>query len=205
MYALKDKLATIHLLNDFQFYRPEIFTLEGAFVIGFYFTIYAFFGWLLENTYSLFTRSVFFKDGFFWGPFKPMYGIAPVLLIFLVKSHMNGLLVLLICFFVPTIVEYVSGVLLQKLFQRQWWDYSDHHLQLHGHICLSFSLCWLALSVIGLIYLHPTIEMTYGMLEQWWGFLFPVVTIYFLAELFMAIRRHREPKPLIIKSSNIIR
>ncbi|WP_207789336.1 putative ABC transporter permease [Neobacillus terrae] len=45
------------------------------------------------------------------------------------------------CFFSPGFFEYISGALLQKFFQHQWWDYSVMPIQIHGHICLPFSLC----------------------------------------------------------------
>lgn len=205
LVTLMDKVDSVSLLNGFHLQRPELFSWEGILVSGFYFTVYAFFGWLLENTYSLFTRSVFFKDGFFWGPFKPMYGIAPLLLIFFINHEMSGLFILLSCFFIPTFVEYVSGTLLQKFFHRQWWDYSQHRWQLHGHICLSFSLCWLVLSVFGLKFLHPMIETMYGKLAQSWLFLFPIIATYFIIELFLAIRRHRVNGLSFVKSTNSLR
>ena len=46
----------------------------------FYFMVYAFFGWCLENFTSLATKGTFFKANFMKGPFKPMYGLAPVIL-----------------------------------------------------------------------------------------------------------------------------
>lgn len=166
------------------------FIFEVAAAIAFYYTVYAFLGWVLENSYSFFTNREFFKPNFLKGPFKPMYGIAPVLLVCLIKETMHWAVVIFLCFFIPTLVEYMSGILLEKFFQRKWWDYSNIPMQLQGHICLPFSVCWIFLSFVCLKIIHPMILSLYVSIESYWGWIWPAVTVYFLGELFSAIRRH---------------
>ncbi|EHQ60665.1 hypothetical protein PDENDC454_19103 [Paenibacillus dendritiformis C454] len=165
------------------------FLYEAAAVV-FFFTVYSLLGWLLENMYSLATTRIFFKDGFLWGPFKPMYGFAPLLVVSFAKPDTHWTVVLLLCFLVPTCVEYVSGWLLQTFFGRQWWDYSNLPLQLHGHICLSYSLCWVFLSYLCLRWIHPVLVAVYRAAEPYWQWLFPAAVLYFAMELLFAIRRH---------------
>jgi uncharacterized membrane protein len=179
-----------NIFSSLEMYNPGISSMEGMAAVVFYFTIYSFFGWMLENSYSLATNRIFFKANFLKGPFKPMYGFAPVTLVFLVTKEMHWSLMLLLCFFIPTLVEYVSGVMLQKMFQRQYWDYSNIPLQLHGHICLPFSLCWIGLSVFCIKYIHPAVASIFGAIESIWVWAWPLVLIYFLVELVLAIRRH---------------
>lgn len=147
-------------------------------------------GWIIENCYSLVTKRVFFKPGFFLGPLKPMYGFAPVLLVSLIHPKTHGVVVMLLCLFIPTMVEYASGFLLQKFFQRQWWDYTNIPFQLHGHICLIFSVCWLFLSLLCLKVIHPAVVSLYERLETYWIWMSPAVLCYVGIELFFAIRRH---------------
>jgi uncharacterized membrane protein len=180
----------VFVISFLEFTNPVRFNLDGAAVILFYFMIYALVGWLLENSYSYITKRKFFKSNFFLGPFKPMYGFAPVLLVLLIGPETKLVVILLLCFFIPTFIEYLSGALLQKLFHQQWWDYSDMPLQLHGHICLPFSLCWILLSVICIKWLHPVITSFYGIVEPLWAWVWPAVGLYFIAELALAIRRH---------------
>jgi uncharacterized membrane protein len=178
------------MLNFLDFYNPAHLNLEAASAIIFYFMVYSLFGWLLENSYSKFTGRSFFKPNFFRGPFKPMYGFAPVFLVYLIRPETNWIIVILMCFFVPTAVEYVSGVLLFKLFQQRWWDYQDMPLQIQGHICLPFSLCWIVLSVACIKWIHPIIVGILGAVEPVWSWIWPAVGLYFLAELALAVRRH---------------
>lgn len=176
----------------------------GIAAVIFYFTIYSFFGWLLENSYSFVTTRKFFKDGFLWGPVKPMYGFAPVMLVYLITPETNWLFILLLCLLIPTVVEYVSGFLLQTFFHRQWWDYSKLPLQFHGHICVSFSICWIFLAVICLKWIHPVIASMYGQIASYWIWLSPFVVLYFIVELIFAIRKHLPQRAALVKPSNTI-
>ncbi|WP_423799648.1 putative ABC transporter permease [Neobacillus sp. SAB-20_R2A] len=163
---------------------------EEAASIVFYFTIYSFFGWVLENSYNFFTKGIFIKPNFLYGPFKPMYGFAPVLLVLLTKPDSHWVLVLPLCFTIPTLVEYISGVLLQKLFRQQWWDYSGTPMQLHGHICLPFSLCWGVLSLLCLKWIHPAVIKMFEVSETLWNWTWPALMLYFIADLALTVRKY---------------
>lgn len=192
----------MNLLNGLELHNQDPFNFDGIATIVFYFMVYSFLGWLLENNYSFFTNREFFKANFLWGPFKPMYGFTPLLLLFLITENTHWPYVILLCFFIPTLVEYVSGFLLLKLFQRQWWDYSDIPMHLHGHICLPFSTCWIFLSLICLKWIHPIIEASYEVMEPYWVWVWPSVLLYFLTELVWAIRRHSLQALIAEKSTN---
>ncbi|MFB6468701.1 putative ABC transporter permease [Cytobacillus sp. Hz8] len=168
----------------------DVLTMEGVAAIVFCFTVYSFLGWLLENSYHYFTNRKFFKENFLVGPFKPMYGFAPVILVCLISPETSSGTILLLCLFVPSIVEYISGALLLKLFHRQWWDYSNTPFQLHGHICLPYSICWVFLSLFCLKWLQPILMELYQPIELIWAWTWPAVGVYFLTELILAIRKH---------------
>ncbi|RYL92903.1 putative ABC transporter permease [Sporolactobacillus sp. Y61] len=153
----------------------------------FYFTVYAFSGWLLENGYSYATAGVFYKKNLLIGPFKPMYGFAPVLLVLLTGTDRSWAWLLLLSFIIPTTVEYVSGVLLHKYTGFRWWDYSHLPAQLHGHICLPFSLCWMVLSVICIKWMHPAVSFAFTYLSGLWESVWPAVILYFFFESIMAV------------------
>src|SRR3954462_7163905 len=105
---MKGGLAMIiNLLNGIEFQNPDIFNLEGAAAIIFYFTVYSLLGWLLENSYNFFTKREFFKQNFLFGPFKPMYGLTPVLLVYLISPETHWGMVILLCLLIPTMVEYL--------------------------------------------------------------------------------------------------
>lgn len=149
----------------------------------FYFLAYSFFGWVLENVYSFFTTGVFWKDGFMKGPYKPMYGVAPLLLLLAAGWVHHPVVLILLCIAIPTAVEYVSGVMLYGLFGRKWWDYSGNKGQISGHICVRFSLYWGVLSLVFLYYLHPLMQKAYEYLGPAWEIAGPLLFLLFFADL----------------------
>lgn len=149
----------------------------------FYFLLYSIMGWLLENIYSLVTTGQFWKEGLLLGPYKPMYGAAPLLLIWGTERVQHHLLfTIFLCFLIPTVVEYVSGCALKAWFGRTWWDYSGLRGQLRGHICLRFSLYWGVLSLLILRYVHPGMELIFGRYEAVWTTAIPWLLLLYLAD-----------------------
>ena len=41
-----------------------------------------------------------------------------------------------------TIFEYIVSFVFEMIFGIRWWDYTNEFLNLHGRICLMFSLLW---------------------------------------------------------------
>lgn len=60
--------------------------------------------------------------------------------------------------FGATVLEYVTGVVMEALFKVRYWDYSNKPFNFQGHICLSSTLAWGALTVIVTDYLHKPVE-----------------------------------------------
>ncbi|WP_301624742.1 putative ABC transporter permease [Paenibacillus apis] len=168
----------------------------------FYFLVYSVMGWLLENTYSLATTGRFWKEGLLLGPYKPMYGAAPLLLIWVtarIPQHQLLLTSIFLCFLIPTVVEYVSGCGLKAWFGRTWWDYSGMRGQLHGHICIRFSVYWGILSLLTLRYIHPGIEHIFDRVEAVWTTAAPLLLLLCLADFVYTclVRRKAWRKSLI--------
>lgn len=167
--------------------NSTMFTLSGytPLVVEyfFYFMLYSFFGWVLEGSYNLYSKGSFRKEGFLKGPFKPMYGFAPLLLIYIRDLELPILLFLLFALIIPSVVEYSSGWMLKSLFHKQWWDYSNIPFQLQGHICLRFSLYWWVLSIGCLYILHPIMEWLFRSVGRIWELSFPLMVLLFAIDL----------------------
>ena len=43
---------------------------------------------------------------------------------------------------ITSALEFLTGLVLEQFFNDKWWDYSKEPLNLHGYICLRFSLIW---------------------------------------------------------------
>lgn len=58
-----------------------------------------------------------------------------------------------------TIIEYITGLILIKIFNKRYWDYSEQKLNLNGHICLYTSLAWGFFSILLVKVIHPNINL----------------------------------------------
>lgn len=163
---------------------------DGSFVsfgdaeaLLFYFFLYAFAGLLLENTHNRVLGGSFWKENFLRGPYKPMYGLAPLCLLLLTGPGTGFWTRAFLCLAVPTLVEYASGALLKGMFHRTYWDYSGLRYQLQGHVCAGYSLCWLGLCLMLLYFLHPAAATFYGWLSPLWHQVWYVAALWFAGDV----------------------
>ena len=123
------------------------------------FAIYSFMGWTIEVTYRSFSEREFINAGFLNGPFLPIYGFGATFIIALGFSIRSWPLPLELIVYglVLTFIEYLTGFLFEKIFKLKLWDYSDSRFIINGRVCLRFSLCWTALALIFVTFIHPTV------------------------------------------------
>ncbi len=123
------------------------------------FFIYSFCGWIWECGYVSARMRQWVNRGFLHGPWIPLYGSGAILVLFLtlpVREHLA--LVFLVGMAGATALEYVTGAVMERLFQMRYWDYSKDPLNVNGYICLPVSLVWGGFSVLLTEVLHPPVE-----------------------------------------------
>lgn len=129
-----------------------------------YFAIYSVLGWVCETVYCSVIQRKFVNRGFLNGPVCPIYGVGAILVIFLLQPAAGNVALLFVSgVVVTTILEYLTSVLLEKLFHMKWWDYSHFKLQINGRVCLLNSLMFGALSVFVMLVLHPRVQRLVGL------------------------------------------
>ena len=116
--------------------------------ICWYFLIYSFGGWALEVVYHAVACGKVINRGFLNGPVCPVYGFGVLSVFAMINTIqgggylMNDGMIFLFGVILATAVELIAGWLLDVCFHARWWDYSNKPLNLHGYICLEFSLIW---------------------------------------------------------------
>lgn len=121
-----------------------------------YFSLYCFFGYLMESFYISLLQRKWISSGLLKGPFIPLYGIGAMLLIILEKQlTIHPFICFFIGGFLLTILEFMTSLYLEKCFHTKCWDYSKHHFHFQGRICLFYSLIWSCLSYLFLYFIHP--------------------------------------------------
>ncbi len=124
----------------------------------YYFIIYSFMGWIVESTFKSLLFKKVINSGFLHGPFIPIYGVGAVLVITFLSPFINNIFLLFILgFILMTLMEYIVGTVMEKMFNTSWWDYSDNFMNIKGKVCLENSIYWGFLSVFLLKVLHPAI------------------------------------------------
>lgn len=125
-----------------------------------YFFIYAIIGWILEVSFHVITQGKFINRGFLNGPYCPIYGIGSIAVVFLLGKlgDDNKLFIFFMSMIVASLLELVTGFLLEKIFHKRWWDYRNNRFNLGGYICAEFSLVWGAVCFILYESIHPMIR-----------------------------------------------
>ena len=95
-----------------------------------------FFFWTMNRgVYSLWYLIIYYR-GVLHGPWAPIYGLGFLALVFLwEKARHRKCAFFLSSMASCAIVEYGTAVILEKIFQAKWWDYSEAFLNLQGRIC----------------------------------------------------------------------
>lgn len=156
----------------------------------YFFIFYSFLGWFIETLYlSLFLERKFVNTGFLSGPFCPIYGFGIISLIIFLNPLINyPLLFTLGAIIVTSIIEYITGFILESIFKTKWWDYSDKKFNLHGRICLKFSLYWAVLSTFAFYFIHPSVNTITNKAINIFPPYFPyLIILYFLIDFSLTI------------------
>lgn len=124
-----------------------------------FFFFYCFFGWIFESAYVSLKSGRFVNRGFLRLPMLPLYGTGAVMMLWVSLPVKNSLvLVYLSGVFAATILEYVTGYVMERLFKVKYWDYSNQRFHLHGYICLSSSIAWGFLTIFMTEVIHKPVE-----------------------------------------------
>lgn len=133
----------------------------------FFFIIYCMVGWCFETAYVSIRQKRYVNRGFMRGPYLPIYGFgAIVMLISTIPVRNNLLLSFLFGMIAATILEYVTGVLMEMLFKVRYWDYSCKKFNFQGHICLTSSLAWGGMTLLLNEILHKPVEKLCFMIPE---------------------------------------
>ncbi|MEG0284222.1 MAG: putative ABC transporter permease [Erysipelotrichales bacterium] len=146
----------------------------------YYFLIYSFMGWVMETVLCSVREKRFVHRGFLNGPICPIYGVGMVLIIFFLSPFINNIIVLFFLGMIfSSILEYIVGYVLEKLFYTRWWDYTKEKFNLNGYICLKTSLAWGILCIIMMRVVQPVVVDVQGMIDP--KVLNPMLGIVFVA------------------------
>lgn len=120
---------------------------------------YCFCGWIWECCYVSVRKRKWVNRGFMHGPFLPLYGFGAITILFLTLPVRDNIpLVFFLGMIGATVIEYFTGIIMEKLFCMRYWDYTDMPLNVRGYICLPSSLLWGVFSIFLIRVIHRPVE-----------------------------------------------
>ncbi len=120
------------------------------------FFIYSFSGWCIEVCYAAICRKQFINRGVVNSPLCPIYGVASTLFaIFLPELTANPFFLFLGGLLLATTLEYATGMIMERIFRRKLWDYSQIKYNLSGYVCVRYSLLWGLLALLTMGFVNP--------------------------------------------------
>lgn len=169
-----------------------------------FFYTYCFFGWIFESCYVSLKQKCWTNRGFMYGPFLPIYGSGAILALFVtIPVRDNYVLMYIFGALAATVLEYVTGVVMEAVFKVRYWDYSYKKYHFQGHICLSSTIAWGFFVILLVKVIHRPIERMILALQGFGGgYLEEVisfgVTIIFAADLALSFKEAFELRELLI-------
>ena len=124
-----------------------------------YFFVYGFLGWCTEVAYATTKQRKFVNRGFLNGPICPIYGVGVTVVVYFLTPYKDNLILLYaLSTVLVTVLEGLTGYLMDKIFHHKWWDYTNQPLNIGGYVCLIFSLVWGVACVLIVRVIHPVIH-----------------------------------------------
>lgn len=122
------------------------------------FFIYSFGGWLWESIIlPICKREPIVNSGFLSGPVVPIYGFGAILVVLLFNQgkQYRAYEIFVYGGVAACILEYLTSYVMEKIFHRRWWDYSNLPLHYHGRICFFGFLIFGIFSLGAVHYIQP--------------------------------------------------
>ena len=119
-----------------------IFGIDGYEVVM-WFLNYSMMGWLVESIYMSFCNHKITNRGFAKGPFCPIYGFGALTVFFVLRPYSdNSILLFFLGSFLATTLEFLTALVMKRIFGEIWWDYHEKPFNYRGIICLESSIAW---------------------------------------------------------------
>lgn len=108
-----------------------------------WFLTYSMMGWLVESIYMSLCNKKLTNRGFARGPFCPIYGVGALTVYFILRPYSdNNILLFVLGSLCATMLEFLTAILMKKVFGEIWWDYNRKPFNYKGIVCLESSIAW---------------------------------------------------------------
>ena len=165
------------------------------------FLAYSFFGCLGETVIVSIEKKKFVNRGILNSPLSISYGIVAVILTFIYFRQEEIHIIFFAGLIIGTLVQWIAGHVIEKIYHRKWWDYTGLPWNLDGYICLYASLGWGVLGLLSKFFINPILSKTFDLFPNYIRtILFITLGIFFIIDL---LATHFAFKGILSKYPNI--
>ena len=140
------------------------------------FLIYSMLGFLMETTLkTFFFHSM--NNGILAGPWIPVYGFVVAIIVFItlyvfhhskkIPKWLKLFIIFMIVFVTLTVLELIGGMIIEKIFHKVFWDYTNFKFHFGHYISLEMSLLWGVLSILFLYLVKPWMDKIIKKIPKW--------------------------------------
>ena len=119
------------------------------------FALFSFIGWAYESIYYTLQQRRPVNSGFLNGCCCPIYGIGGLLDVMLLGEIENPVKLFLAGLLLTCTLEYFVSWLLEALFKKRWWDYTNWPLNINGRVCIIAGAVFGIMTVFLIKFLAP--------------------------------------------------
>lgn len=124
-----------------------------------YFMLYSLLGWIWEKIFILIIDHRIEERGFLHLPICIIYGFSIILiLIIFYKKQCLGIAIFVWSTVLISVIELLTSLGMEWLFNKKWWDYSGWAYNFGGHISLFTSIAFGIASFLIVEFIHPLFE-----------------------------------------------
>ena len=164
-------------------------------------------GWIIEAIDMRIEAGEFQNRGFLHMPLCPIYGVGMAAGSVVLNDVRNSYLILFVFGVIfCSVVEYIVGGILEKLFRSKWWDYSHMRFNIKGRVCLRNAVLFGFGAIVVFRFVQPMVEMGIDQIPmELKGAITVIFSLVFAVDLAASARRawaYRQKqegdKPLLI-------
>lgn len=171
----------------------------------FIFYTYCFLGWCFESAYVSLRDGHLINRGFLRGPFLPLYGSGATMMYVVSLPFQDHVILTYFAGCIgATVLEYITGVTMDALFNVRYWDYTRKKYNFQGHICLSSTIAWGFLTIFMTQVIHKPIERFVFSIPPrglWYATL--LLTFYLAADLALSVKAAMDLRMVLIKMQRV--
>ena len=141
-------------------------------------------GYFIETSYYLIKHGVFMnKQGLLYGPIKPIYGLAAVILLLILNllKGKNNWLIFIFGSLIGGTFEYICSLVLEYVFGTSMWHYSKMGMNIHGRVFIPYLPIWGVISLLWLRFVFPGFNKIFNKIPK-----IPLYIVTVLVSIFLA-------------------